>query len=226
MTQTNQRQDCRCRSACVIIFSFIVLFVCNGWAHAESLTGTREISIAGQMGQVKITEDYKYFPPPPYGGSGRSTDESKYTFMTLSLRFGWYVYHGIEIEPEIHLSSVEGVKSALSFHGNIVYNINAEKSPDKPQVIPFILAGYGIGNAVPFFHTFISSTTTDWDVGVFNLGVGTKVLITKHIAARTEYRYQRYTYDTVTFYSSTKYTHDFHSVRFGFSIFLPPRTSK
>ena len=223
MTRTLQFQDCRCARGNAIILYFIVLLVICGTGHAESLTGTREVSLAGQMGQVRMVEEYTYRSP---FGSSSHTYESTSTFMTLALRFGWYVYHGLVIEPEVHWSSWESFKPALSLHGNVAYNFNASRKADKPRVIPFILAGYGIGNAVPFFNTFISSASDDWDVGVLNLGAGTKVFVAENVALRTEYRFQRYSYDEEYSCSSSKFTQSFSNIFFGFSIFLPPSKSK
>lgn len=202
------------------ILSFAVLLIISQSVYAGSLVGTREISVAGQMGQVKTTEEYTH---QTLFGTSTYTSESTSTFMTLALRFGIYVYRGLAIEPEIHWSSLEEAEPALSLHGNLAYNFNVATSPGKPRVIPFILAGYGIGNAVPFSLSLFSPSSDTWNVGVLNLGAGLKAFVTESVALRTEYRFQRYSYSEDYGYSKTETTQSFHNIFFGFSVFLPPR---
>jgi opacity protein-like surface antigen len=219
MARPNQSQVYWRRVLRASIVLSMLLSACSAFAGTGSLAGSKEISLSGQMGQVTTTEEYTYHS---LFGSWSSSDKSTSTYMTLALRFGLYVYQGLAIEPEVHWTSWENVEPALSLHGNIAYNFNLKQAPGKPRVIPFLLAGYGIGNAVPFYYSYIWPASDEWDVTVLNLGAGTKVFVTEWAALRTEYRFQRYAYDEETAYSTTKTTHSFHNVFFGFSVFLPP----
>jgi opacity protein-like surface antigen len=207
------------RYACLIILFFAIQLIGCEWVRAASLAGSREISVSGQMGQVKTT--WKYSSRSLYD-SYAHTEEATSTFMTLALRFGIYVYRGLAIEPEVHWSSLESAEPALSLHGNLAYNFDVATSPGQVRVMPFVLAGYGIGNSVPFSLSLYAPSSGTWNVGVLNLGAGLKAFITESVALRTEYRYQRYAWSEDRGYSKTETTEAFHNIFFGFSVFLPP----
>jgi opacity protein-like surface antigen len=198
------------------ILSFcLALALCFQTAEAVDLTGTNENSFSGQFGIEKVT---RHFDSPYYHDS----DDYKTQFMTLVLRHGVYVYHGLEVEPELHWTEVSGLESAISFHANVAYNFtSALKSDGWRTGMPFILIGYGIGNAAPQYFTFLAKTTNK-SVPVFNLGAGMKAFVSKQVAMRVEYRYQRYAYSNDDGVWHEDYVQRYHNIFFGFSIFFPP----
>ena len=123
---------------------------------------------------------------------------------------------GFEIEPEILLMLSSGSDPVYVLNGNISYNfLTAGKT------VPFILAGYGLANTVPFFG--VPLLRTDFVVGVLNLGGGVKAFVREDIAVRVEYRYQTFSGEgETTISSSYSYTHKvdvrMHTVQFGISI--------
>jgi opacity protein-like surface antigen len=142
------------------------------------------------------------------GGSGA---------LLISPRLGFFVYKGLEIEPEILFMVASGADPVYMLNGNISYNFIS-----KGKIVPFLLAGYGLANAVPLFN--VPLIRTDFTVGVLNLGVGIKSFLTDDIAIRVEYRYQNFSGQkeiTSYYYSYTqKVDTRIHSVQFGISILL------
>ncbi len=149
--------------------------------------------------------------------SSGSSSGSSGAFL-ISPRFGFYVVQGFEIEPEILLMLSSGSDPVYVLNGNISYNfLTAGKT------VPFILAGYGLANTVPFFG--VPLLRTDFAVGVLNLGGGVKAFVREDIAVRVEYRYQTFSGEgETTISSSYSYTHKvdvrMHTVQFGISILL------
>jgi hypothetical protein len=110
--------------------------------------------------------------------------ESSDAFLLLP-RVGVFLFEGLEIEPEILFLSRSGVTPLYALNGNISYNfLGLERS------VPFLLAGYGVANSLPYFD--VPYTLTPFTVGVLNLGGGLKLFVRENIAVRLEYRYQRY----------------------------------
>ena len=57
------------------------------------------------------------------------------------------------------------------------------------KIVPFLLAGIGRGNAYVFDNRAEYKLLNSSNVNVLNLGAGIKSYIGKHIAVRTDYRY-------------------------------------
>ncbi len=135
----------------------------------------------------------------------------------ISPRLGFFVYKGLELEPEILLMIGSGSDPIYMLNGNISYNFIS-----KGKVVPFLLAGYGLANTVPLFN--IPLIRTDFTVGVLNLGIGIKSFLRDNIAIRVEYRFQNFTGQketTNSYYSySQKVDTRIHTVQFGISILL------
>ena len=112
-------------------------------------------------------------------GEGRSS-----TTILLVPRIGFYVYRGLQIEPEgvVILSSED---PTYMMNGNLVYNFVGGK-----KAVPFLLAGYGVTNTVPVHN--IPIVDLNITIGVLNLGAGIKAFIADNIALRGEYRYQKF----------------------------------
>jgi len=149
--------------------------------------------------------------------SSESSSGSSGAFL-ISPRLGFYVVQGLEIEPEFLVMLSSGSDPVYVLNGNISYNfLSAGKT------VPFILAGYGLANTVPFFG--VPLLRTDFTVGVLNLGAGIKAFVKEDIAVRVEYRFQVFSGEgETTISSSFSYTHKVditvHTVQFGISILL------
>ena len=177
------------------------LLMCGALAHAQPGTGgSKELSISGSYQNISS------------GGSSGSG-----AFL-LSPRLGFFVYEGLEIEPEVLLMFASGSEPVYMVNGNVSYNfVNAGKG------VPFILAGYGIANTVPTFGVPLLST--GFRVSVLNIGAGVKAFLRENIALRVEYRFQRFTGgEQRTSIIGFSYTSDLdiniHSVQFGISVLL------
>lgn len=113
------------------------------------------------------------------------------TVINLPFRFGYYIFKGLEIEPELFYSIHDGEESGYLILANLAYNF---KISEKDVV--FILGGGGFGNS-PQYFTVVHDY--NMDITAFNFGVGIKHLVSNSAAIRIEYRY-------------TKYTGEFHSL--------------
>jgi opacity protein-like surface antigen len=147
------------------------------------------------------------------GGSSGSTGA-----FLLSPRMGFYVHEGLELEPEFLLMLSSGSDATYMFNGNVSYNFLSEG-----KAVPFLLAGYGLANTVPFFN--IPITKINFGVGVLNFGGGVKMFLKEDIAIRVEYRFQKFSGEGETihsgYYSYTqKVDTRIHSVQFGLCILL------
>jgi len=111
--------------------------------------------------------------------------EESSTAFNVSLRFGHFIFKGLEIEPELVLTIPdESEDTGYFFLGNLAYNFKASE-----KVIAFLLAGAGYGNGLRIF-----SWVMDVDTGIIalNFGAGIKYLISESAALRIEYRFTKY----------------------------------
>ena len=126
-----------------------------------------------------------------------------------------------EVEPEFMLTAIEDIEPGISIALNLAYNFDIPES----NVIPFVLAGYGLGNAIPLFNSLVIRQTDGFEMNHFNLGFGLKTLLNEWVAFRVEYRFQSFSYDTeYQMYGRTKMVTEhnttFHKLLFGISVFL------
>ncbi len=134
------------------------------------------------------------------------------TSFLVSPRVGLFVSEALQIEPEGVLLLSTG-DPAYMLNGNLVYNF-----PGAQNSVPFLLAGYGIANSIPFFN--VPFYSLKMMVGVLNLGVGMKFFLAENVALRAEYRFQSFTGEDQTQsylgYSYTQKTEArLHSFQFG-----------
>ena len=104
------------------------------------------------------------------------------TFLSLPLRVGYYIWKGLELEPELMLMKFKGSDAAFNLNGNLSYNFNTSG-----QLKPFLLAGAGLGNGIAFGALIEGGTSTN--ATLLNLGGGVKYVIGTSGAIRLEYRY-------------------------------------
>jgi opacity protein-like surface antigen len=197
-----------------IFFVAVALFC--GWASLYSQTkqGAWELSFSGNVGSVSTTTKYKSsFGSSEFKGEAQG-------FLALVARPGFYIVNGLVLEPEILWTAIEGTEPSFSLSGNLAYNFDIPKS----RVTPFVLIGYGTGNAGPFFQRLLFRTSDKFNVSLLNLGAGVKVFVTERVALRTEYRFQRFSreesFGSGSFRDTLKEVNQFHHLFFGFSAFL------
>jgi opacity protein-like surface antigen len=201
-----------------------IVLVCVGILFASSAisqtkAGNWELSLAGNLGSLQSSYEYSS------SGGGYSSNYSNggdaQSYMGLDLRAGFFVVDGFSLEPEIYMLVVEKAKPAYNFGANASYTASIPNSPVKP----FVSVGYGIGNAVPLMQRIMGRSSDDMDIPVLRAGTGLKVFVSKQVALKVEYRYERYTSETESSYysykSTTKTTTNMHNILIGFSIFLP-----
>ena len=115
-------------------------------------------------------------------------DDEATTIFNVPLRIGFFVYKGIEIEPEVLLTiPEEGDGTGIHVLLNVSYNL---KASDK--TILFFLGGYGFGNSSPIYRI---AWDEDESITALNFGGGIKYLVSNSAAIRLEYRYTRYSDD-------------------------------
>ncbi len=148
-----------------------------------------------------------------YGMHYQDGDYSySWSVLNVPIRFGWFVWKGLEIEPEIMFTvPLKGGGDALYvLSANVFYNFKT-----KGKWVPFIGGGVGYGNGIPY----VGWVEGDKDLRstVFNLGGGLKYIIGNVAAVRIEYRFTRDHYK----YPGDGYTnYSLQQVFVGFSIFF------
>jgi hypothetical protein len=164
----------------------------------------------GKSKELSLSGSYQTYS----SGSGSVSSGS----LLVSSRLGFFVFEGLEIEPEVLVMIPSGPDLVYMVNGNVSYNFMSAG-----KAIPFLLIGYGIANTVPFFN--VPMTKTDFSVDVLNVGAGVKIFLHENVALRLEYRYQKITGQGATtmydFYSYTdKVETTINTVQFGFSVLL------
>ena len=180
-------------------------------ARGQTEQGSWELSLSSNFGLVSRSTEYS----GPLGSS-QSEGESE-GFLTLALRPGYYLADGLAIEPEFLWTAIEGIPPSFSLSGNLAYNFRIEGS----RATPFILLGYGLGNAIPVFQRVAVRTSDEWDIPVVNAGAGVKFFATDEVALRLEYRFQRYSQEESSGSASWNSSTQFHNVFVGIALFFP-----
>jgi hypothetical protein len=139
------------------------------------------------------------------------------TSINIPLRIGYYIFRGLEIEPEFLLTIPEESEDTGYFIlVNLVYNFKASE-----KLMPFVLAGGGYGNGYTAY-----SLVFDWDMGVtaLNAGAGIKYLVGDSAALRIEYRFTKYSGEEVKSYTWGSYTEEIdrtdNNILVGISLFF------
>jgi hypothetical protein len=143
---------------------------------------------------------------------------------TISVVPGYYLIDGLSIEAELGLLAVEKEDPAQFILGNVSYTY---RLPDS-RVALYGRIGYGVSNSVqlPVQPGIVSRVTNNFDVNVFNGGVGLKILVSQGAALRAELNYKRHSWTTEyhSYYggysSKTDYTYSNTGLLLGFSILI------
>jgi hypothetical protein len=113
-------------------------------------------------------------------GDGGDTE----TIFNIPMRLGFFVFKGLEIEPELNLTIPEESEDTGYFiNMNLAYNFRASEG-----VYPFILAGGGYGNGM---HLWGFVFDQGMGITALNLGAGIKILVGASAALRLEYRFSK-----------------------------------
>lgn len=195
-----------------VVFSILLLSTVSLMAQVEK--GKFELSVSGTFGSVSSKSEYT-------SGSYKSSQESDaVNYAVIAFRPGYYIIDGLEFEPAIFMTAIETTEPSFSLSGNLAYNFTIPNS----IVVPFVLAGYGVGNAIPVLNNTLTGRSSDkMDIGLLNLGLGAKVFVSQKAALRVEYNYQRSSYDReYNGYYQVKEEHtiNMHKILFGVSLFF------
>jgi hypothetical protein len=137
---------------------------------------------------------------------------NSYTLLNVPVRFGWFFWKGLQLEPEIILTipiGEDGGDVSYFLTGNLVYNFKAS-----PKLVPFIGGGAGVGNGIPFLGWVEGgSNAKSW---AFDGLAGIKYLVGNAAAIRAEYRFMRYEWES----DWSDETGIIHQVLIGLSIFF------
>jgi hypothetical protein len=105
--------------------------------------------------------------------------------LNVALNFGYFIYKGLEIEPEFLLYSCDVTdQTGFLFLGNVAYNFRAFKN-----VTPFVLAGIGLGQGFPCEYIFVDPGE---NVTALNFGGGIKYTVGNSAGLRLEYRFAHF----------------------------------
>ncbi len=147
----------------------------------------------------------------------KEKDGETETLINIPLRIGYYIFRGLEIEPEFLLTiPEESEETGYFILVNLAYNFKASE-----KIIPFVLAGGGYGNGYTAYKLVF-----DWDMGVtaLNFGAGIKYLVGNSAALRIEYRFTKYSGEKTTSYTWGTYTDKIdrtdNNILVGISIFF------
>lgn len=201
----------------------VILFCAAGLGALPALSQTQpgswELSVAGNFGSISTSSEYTV------AGQTNSQEGEAQSYLGLDLRVGWFALEGLSIEPEIYILAIEQEPPTFNLGANLAYTFTIPSSPVKP----YITAGYGIGNGIPIMQRLMGRTSDKLDIPVLRVGGGVKLFLSKQVALKLEYRYERYSYETSATYSFYPYTYSYnakevwnhHTVLFGISVFLP-----
>ena len=148
----------------VIFFVFLI----SAHSTAQPLEGKKfEFSTSATMWNVK--------------SDGGETE----TLINLPIRMGFFVFKGLEIEPELFFTIPEESEDiGYIILGNLSYNFKTSEN-----LILFVLGGAGFGNGQRLLDLVMDQ---DMGVTVYNFGAGMKYLVGDSAAIRIEYRHTNY----------------------------------
>jgi len=155
----------------VCVFLAVLLFLGATFALSQPVPGKKfELGTSVNFFSVK----YEY------------TDgfSSSWTVLNVPVRFGWFVWKGLEVEPELIMTIPFGEdKGDMSYflEGNVAYHFKTSG-----KLVPFIGGTAGFGNGLPYLG-WVEGESGDKTTGFGGL-VGVKYLLGNIAAIRAEYR--------------------------------------
>lgn len=194
-----------------IVFFVLIILLAN---ISNAQINERRVEISGSLTFGSFSTSYK--------SNTFSTEADGRVYLNTSLKIGYFLVKGFEIEPEIYTYFAEKNKPSFLFNGNLAYNHRIEET----NFYPFILIGYGVGNSLPLITTINAymRTSNEFNVGCLNAGTGIKYFISKNVGIRVEYRYQKYSDKNEESNGNYTYENEYqiklHSFLFGLSVLL------
>lgn len=122
-----------------------------------------------------------------FSSAKRLDEDYTVSVLKIPVRLGWFIYGGLEIEPEVQLSSTYGGGLNYFLQGNLIYNFKAPLN-----LVPFIGPFAGFGSEDPVISIGGSEGAK---VSAFGGIIGVRCLIGKWAALRAEYRLKWLTHD-------------------------------
>jgi opacity protein-like surface antigen len=185
-----------------VAFLAVLLFLGVTFAVSQPVPGKKfEFGTSANFFSVK------YESADGYSGS--------WTVLNVPIRFGWYIWKGLEIEPEVTMTLPLGSgKGDMSYFAgaNLAYNFKT-----KGKLVPFIGGSAGFGNGIPYMG-WVEGNTGD-KVTAFGGLAGVKYLLGNIAAIRAEYRLLRYDWNDSEFPEYDE-TGTIHQILVGLSIFF------
>ncbi len=162
-----------------IILSAVFLIL-TGKCDAQFEQGCSEISLMGSMGSYSVEQNSS----GPYSYS----HSDSYMYLSFATIYDYYLTTGLSFEPEVSMSWVERSKAVLYLLANVSYTQPVPGS----NVAFFGRIGYGVANGVevPMYLGALFKEMDNLKVGVFNAGMGTKVMVSKSALIRLELNYR------------------------------------
>jgi len=152
------------------------------------------------MAQPALSKKFEFSTAASFWSIKHDDDSAAMTILNVPLRFGVFLYKGLELEPEFVLTIPDSSKyTAILASLNVAYNFISQG-----KFVPFILAGAGYGNGQQTLDF-----GNDLETGIFalNAGAGLKILMGDSAAIRVEYRFVRYSGKRTYSYTGYGYTY-------------------
>jgi len=151
--------------------SFLVILLFPAMAFCQGFLPRWELSLSGDINTVTAIHQY----------------------ISLEGRAGFYpiLGEGLSVEPEAAFGRTNA-KNAVNVSANVSYGYGMGYWP----AVPFVLAGYGMGNGIPLDVPMPQQVgvTSNTGVGFINAGGGVKIMAFGGRGLfRVEYRYQAFT---------------------------------
>jgi opacity protein-like surface antigen len=207
----------RCRLIALFVLSMLISGISGLTAEAKDWKGTHEFSISANGGTTHGRTEYLAYN----GITPTSTRDDNY--FNVNFRYGYFIYKGLEFEPELIWTVQKFGRPGFSVHGNVAYNFDFAPDSARYRFIPFILVGYSVGTTIPeWLHEVPMDywAKTRWSTVGLGVGAGVKAFVAPRVALRMEYRYESYHQNR---HGSVLHS-NYHNtdVMAGFSIFFPP----
>ncbi len=171
-----------------VIISALMLFFA-GQSRAQFERGRSEVSFLGSMGSYT----YKQSTSGVYSSFSQSVQ-----YLSFSTTYGYYVADGFSIEPDVTMTFMKRVEPGFQLIANVSYT---QRLPNSIMAL-FGRIGYGLANSeeFPMYPGAVGNVTNGLKVGVFNAGVGTKILVSKCALVRLELNYRSQSWSNVRYY--------------------------
>ncbi|OGD27571.1 MAG: hypothetical protein A2028_04045 [Candidatus Aminicenantes bacterium RBG_19FT_COMBO_59_29] len=186
----------------VCVFLAVLLFLGTTFALSQPVPGKKfELGTAVSFFSIK----YEY--SDGYSGS--------WTVLNVPIRFGWFVWKGLQIEPEVIMTIPIGEDKgdmAYFLGANLAYHFKTSG-----KFVPFIGGSVGFGNGIPYMG-WVEGSSGDKSTAFGGLA-GVKYLLGNIAAIRAEYRLLRYSWKD-DFSPDYDETGTIHQILVGLSVFF------